>query len=105
MVSCLWHWGGFSGECLVQPEQVFVGYAWQPPRVYIETSRGPDLCKRDPLVPSKVNHGRVEQVGAKLVAYPVDSGSSIYRQMKPSGQRRLNNNATQLASSENAFWN
>ena len=26
-------------------------------------------------------------------------------QMKPSGQRRLNKNATQLASSENAFWN
>ena len=39
------------------------------------------------------------------VAYPVDSGSSIYRQMKPSGQRRFNNNATQLASSKNAFWN
>ena len=26
-------------------------------------------------------------------------------QTKPSGQRRLNKNATQLASSENAFWN
>ena len=26
-------------------------------------------------------------------------------QMKPSGQRRLNKKATQLASSENAFWN
>ena len=54
-------------------------------------------------------------------AYPVDSGSSIYSgyagfsesprgapqpgQTKPSGQRRLNKNATQLASSENAFWN
>ena len=57
-------------------------------------------------------------------AYPVDPGSSIYSgyagfsesprgacrlpqpgQTKPSGQRRLNKNATQLASSENAFWN
>ena len=44
--------------------------------------------------------------GIAGVAYPVDSGSSIYIwQMKPSGQRPFNNNATQLASSENAFWN
>ena len=53
---------------------------------------------------------------------PLDSGSSIYSgyagfsksprgacrsqgRRSPSGQRRLNKNATQLASSENAFWN
>ena len=53
---------------------------------------------------------RKEQSASGLSRFDHNRGTAARRslqpgQMKPSGQRRLNKKATQLASSENAFWN
>ncbi len=66
LVSCLWHWGGFSGECLVQPQDMLVGQAAQPACIDIKASGRPKAIKGDALVASEIEGGRVDQVRAKL---------------------------------------